>query len=50
MPVTSCPLPVTRYNIGPAVFGDPKTIGVWKFIPKFAADAIRQDVELVYGP
>jgi 2',3'-cyclic-nucleotide 2'-phosphodiesterase / 3'-nucleotidase len=37
-------------SLDPAVFGDPKTIGVWKFIPKFASDEIRQDVELVYGP
>ncbi len=36
--------------LDPAVFGDPATVGTWKFVPDFAPEAIRSDVELVYGP
>ena len=36
-------------SVDPAVIGDPKAIGSWKFVPDFAPDAIKADVELLYG-
>ena len=36
-------------SVDPAVIGDPKAIGSWKFVPDFAPDAIKTDVELLYG-
>ena len=36
-------------SIDPSVTGDPKVVGTWKFIPSFAADSIRRDVEMLYG-
>lgn len=36
-------------SVDPAVIGDPKAIGSWKFVPDFALDAIKADVELLYG-
>lgn len=36
-------------SIDPAVVGNPKVIGSWKFIPDFAPEAIKSDVELIYG-
>ena len=36
-------------SIDPAVVGDPDVIGSWKFIPDFAPEAIKSDVELLYG-
>lgn len=35
--------------IDPAVTGDPKVVGSWKFLPESAADGIRRDVEMLYG-
>ena len=36
-------------SVDPAVIGDPKVIGSWKFIPESAPAAIKADVELLYG-
>jgi len=36
-------------SVDPAVTGDPKIIGSWKFVPDFAPAAIMSDVELLYG-
>ncbi len=36
-------------SVDPAVIGDPKVIGSWKFIPEFAPAAIKADIELLYG-
>lgn len=36
-------------SIDPAVVGDPKVVGSWKFVPEFAPAAIKADVELLYG-
>ncbi len=36
-------------SVDPAVTGDPKIIGSWKFVPDFAPAAIKSDVELLYG-
>ena len=36
-------------SIDPAVVGDPKAGGSWKFVPEFAPAAIKADVELLYG-
>ena len=36
-------------SVDPAVTGDPKIIGSWKFVPDFAPAAIKTDVELLYG-
>ena len=36
-------------SVDPAVIGDPKVIGSWKFVPDFAPAAIKTDVELLYG-
>ena len=36
-------------SVDPAVIGDPKVIGSWKFVPDFAPAAIKADVELLYG-
>lgn len=36
-------------SVDPAVIGDPKVIGSWKFIPESASAAIKADVELLYG-
>ena len=33
--------------VDPAVVGDPKVIGSWKFIPEFAPAAIKADIELL---
>lgn len=35
--------------IDPAVTGDPKVVGSWKFLPESASDGIRRDVETLYG-
>lgn len=32
-------------SVDPAVIGDPKVVGTWKFIPNFAEEGIRKDVE-----
>ncbi len=36
-------------SVDPAVIGNPKVIGSWKFIPESAPAAIKADVELLYG-
>lgn len=36
-------------SVDPAVIGDPKLVGAWRFVPDFAPEAIKADVELVYG-
>ncbi len=36
-------------SVDPAVIGDPKVIGSWKFVPESAPAAIKADVELLYG-
>ena len=36
-------------SVDPAVIGDPKVIGSWKFIPESVPAAIKADVELLYG-
>ena len=36
-------------SVDPAVIGNPKAIGSWKFIPESAPAAIKADVELLYG-
>ncbi len=36
-------------SIAPEKISDPKVVGSWKFVPDFAAEEIRKDVELVYG-
>ena len=36
-------------SIDPAVTGNPQVVGKWRFVPDFVADAIRRDVELLYG-
>jgi len=36
-------------SVDPAVIGNPKVIGSWKFVPESAPAAIKADVELLYG-
>ncbi len=36
-------------SIDPAAISDPKVVGTWKFIPNFAPERLRKDVETVYG-
>lgn len=36
-------------SVDPAVIGNPKVVGSWKFVPEFAPAAIKADVELLYG-
>ena len=36
-------------SIDPAVVGDPNVVGSWRFVPDFAPEAIKADVELIYG-
>lgn len=36
-------------SINPAVIGNPKVVGSWKFVPESAVDGIQRDVELLYG-
>lgn len=36
-------------SVDPAVIGDTKVVGTWRFVPDFATEAIRSDVELLYG-
>ena len=36
-------------SVDPAVIGNPKAIGSWKFVPESAPAAIKADVELLYG-
>lgn len=36
-------------SIDPAKISDPKVVGTWKFIPNFAPERLRKDVETVYG-
>lgn len=36
-------------SIDPDKIGEPKLVGRWKFIPSFAEQGIRKDVELLYG-
>lgn len=35
--------------IDPAVIGDTKVVGSWKFVPDFAPEGIRKNVETIYG-
>ena len=42
-------LSLSSGSIDPAVVGDPKVVGSWKFVPEFAPAAIKADVELLYG-
>ena len=36
-------------SVDPAVIGDPKLVGTWRFVPDFAPAAIKADVETLYG-
>ncbi len=36
-------------SVDPEVIGDPKLVGTWRFVPDFAPEAIKADVELLYG-
>lgn len=36
-------------SIDPEKTGDPKVVGRWKFVPIFAEETIKKDIELIYG-